>query len=85
MLIPTDRIELVQLLRDLANAIEKGETEYRGCQVTHAMDRTILPNGEYGDVSDMVFDLRVSAESKVTYGLFKQFAQVRHYAPRMPS
>jgi hypothetical protein len=31
LLIPTDKVELIQLLRDLATAIEKGETEYQGC------------------------------------------------------
>lgn len=79
MLIPTDKNELVQLLRSLADTIEKGETEYRGCQITHAMDRTILPNGEYGDVSDMVFDLRVSTQSTKTYEMFQGFNRVRHY------
>lgn len=81
LLIPTDKVGLIQLLRDLADAIEKGETEYRGCQVTQSMDREIMADGQYGDISSMAFDLRVAA-SRTSYDLFKTFSQVQHRASR---
>jgi hypothetical protein len=45
------------------------------------MDREILADGLYGDVSNMVFDLRVTA-SRTVCELFKEFTQVEHYKPR---
>lgn len=82
MLVPTDKTELIQLLRDLADALERNEAEYKGCRVTHAMERALLSDGRYADVADMAFDLRVDAASKRAYQLFKEFDQVQHYAPR---
>lgn len=82
MLIPTDKTELVQFMRELADAIEKGETEYRGCQVTQSMDREILPNGQYADISCMAFDLRVAIANTKTYEMFREFNQAQHYARR---
>lgn len=85
MLIPTDKTELVQLLRDLASAIESSETEYRGCQLMSSMERAVLPSGEYGEASDLTFELRVAVSNQKTHDIFKRFSEAQHYAPRMPS
>ncbi len=72
--IPSNKPELIQFLRDLANALESDGLQYNGCQVMQHLEHKILPDGESArEASQMEMELRVAVEHDRHYKLFRDF------------